>query len=119
MSEQTAEQRVREKWKSVSYCSREETNSCCPPSVFIGPFSDDGWVASFCYKTSAEVWQAALAYTEEHAEKIRQLEEQIMYEKTARDSYAFSTTNDGYLAHQRTLDLLQSQLTDLRKGWRE
>jgi hypothetical protein len=69
----TDEQFVREHWENVSYCSREETNSCCPPSVFIAPFLEGKWEADFCRKTKSEAWSDAAEFTRERLEQIRKV----------------------------------------------
>ena len=98
---------VREAWVKVSFVNHET----CSPSVYIAPFEYDGWRCKTCIymHTPEEAWSAARKFTDEHAEKIRQVREEIKWLFNAPDC---SEKN-------RIFSRLEAALNEMLKGWRQ
>ena len=96
-----AEKQVREAWEQVSGQGHA--------MICIGsPVEGD-------YFTS---WQAALAFTLERKEQIRQLKEEINL-VNVNWSWASEISSTAKPIWQRVLTRLQAQLTELKKGMKE
>lgn len=113
------EQYVRERWEwfaSFDLSDEENREDNDPEWLVQVCDATAGSPIEFYGATAAEAWGAAYAFTVEREQKITKKQEEITYMSEGR---ICSNPNCECAIIRRILAILEAQLADLLKGWRQ
>lgn len=110
LTQEQLEKYVRERWEWVAYFTPDD--NCDVAIVQVGDTKVED-IQEFTYISPHEAWLAAAEYTRQHERKIAEKREEISFIVDGAYPAEMSAVR------RRILAVLESQLAELLRGWRQ